>query len=166
MRRPRRPRPSSMNRSHARRRGAVMVEGLIVATVLALLLACGVFFHQLYSAKLKTMREARMEAWRTALTGCAGGLATALLNSLGTITVLSEAEENGLLDAPDWLTNMGRGVGEPAPESVRASPLLGAGSYQLRSRRSLACNDYADQAAGDSNFAAIFRMVRDMLVSR
>jgi hypothetical protein len=143
-----------------------LVEGLIVASLLSLFLACAVFFHALYSAKLSTIRNARADAWRTALTGCAGGLASALLNSMGAITVLSEADEAGMVDAPDWLIDLGRGVGEPAPISVQASPMLGGRSYTLRKRTSLACNDYADQAAGDSYFVSVFEMVRDMVMSR
>lgn len=154
---------------HRRRRaqaGAVLVEGLIVSGVLALLLACGVFFHQVYSAKLATLREARAEAWLAALRGCGGGLAAGLLNQLPVITALSEADEAGLIDAPEWLTEMGRGVGEGAPVTVSAAPLLGGGTYTMRTRRDVACTDYADHAAGDSFFATAFQMIRDLAFDR
>lgn len=153
-------------RTRARKQGAVLVEGLVVAGLLSLLLACAVFFHALYSAKLSAMRTARADAWRTAVTGCAGGFASALLNSMNAITILSEADEAGMLDAPDWLVDLGRGVGENTAPAVQASPMLGGQSYTLRRRISVACNDYADQAAGDSYFFSVFEMVRDMVMSR
>jgi hypothetical protein len=153
-------------RARRQRQGAVLVEGLIVASLLGLLLACAVFFHALYTAKLSAMRNARADAWRTAVTGCAGGFASALLNSMNTITVLSEVEEAGMMDAPDWLIDLGRGVGENSPPAVQASPMLGGRSYTMRRRVSVACNDYADQAAGDSYIFNVFEVVRDMLVSR
>jgi hypothetical protein len=144
----------------------VLVEGLIVASLLSLLLACGVFFHQLYSARLATIRQARIDAWSAALAGCSGGLATALLNTLPIITGLSEADEAGLIDSPDWLTDMGRGVGNPGAVNVQAGPMLGGQGYALRRRMSLACNEYGDQAEGDSNLAAILQAVKDLALSR
>jgi hypothetical protein len=153
-------------RALKRRQGAVLVEGLVVASLLTLCLAVGVFFHQLYSARLSSMREARAAAWQGALAGCGGGVANALLSSLGVITLVTLADELELIQGPAWLTEMGRRSGGPAPRSVNAGPILGGRSYQLEYRVSLACNDYADQAAESSNLAAIFQTVRDFVMSR
>lgn len=127
--------------------GAVLVEGLIVASMLALFLAGCVFVHSLYSAKLRTVADARHDAWVGALRGCEGGLLTALINSFGVITALTEVEQAGLADTPDWLTGMGRHTGNPPARNVTASPLLGGGSYRLQTRTSVACNELG----GDEN---------------
>ena len=148
------------------RQGAVLVEGLVVASVLTVCLAVGVFFHALYSARLSSMREARVAAWQGALSGCGGGVATALLSSLGVITIVTLADEIGLIQGPEWLTGMGRQSGGPATRNVEAGPILGGRSYRMEYQVSLACNDYADQAADSSNLAAIFQAVRDFVIPR
>ena len=153
-------------RTRRTRQAAALIEGLVVASLLALFLSCGVFFHHLYSGKLKTMRDARSAAWRDGLHGCAGGFAAGLLNMMGSLTALTEADQAGLLDAPDWLRNAGRGVGDPPAVRVQSGALMGGRTFDLRTRTSVACNDYADQAQGDSYFATVFQYVRDMVISR
>lgn len=154
---------------HRRRRaqtGAVLVEGLIVSGVLALLLCCGVFFHRVYSAKLTTLREARAEAWGAALRGCGGGLVGGLMTSLSVITALTEDDQGRLIEDPSTLLEIGRGVGDGAPVTVSAGPLLGSRSFTMRTRRDVACSDYADHAAGHSFFATAFQMIRDLAFNR
>ena len=61
------------NRKMVRRQraGAVLVEGLLVATVLTGLLAWSIYLHRLTAAKLETLYAARYQAWKTAISGCA-----------------------------------------------------------------------------------------------
>src|SRR6478736_896491 len=56
--------------SRKRTRGAVLVEGIIVATMLTLMMAGGLFLHQLYTAQMKAIGDARFAAGTQALNGC------------------------------------------------------------------------------------------------
>jgi hypothetical protein len=143
-----------------------MVEAVIVASLLALFMACTVFFHRLYSKKVTSMLEARQEAWMGALPGCSGGLGMGLLNSFGAITALNEADDAGLVDAPDWMGNTGRSVGQPEAVTVQSGPLLGGRAFRLTTRTSIACNEYGDDEANDSLLASLVQHVRDMVDSR
>ena len=151
-------------RSRRRSRGAVFVEGIIVASTLTLLLTCAVFFHRLYSAKITTMAEAREQAWAQSLPGCGGGMVMGLLDNigLGALSALREADRAGLVDSPDWVSDAGRGVGRPE-RAVTAGPMLGRAHFEIRSRTSVACNERGDHAAGDSNIAALFNQVRELV---
>ena len=156
--------PKRRPRAQRTRQAAILVEGLVVASLLALFLSCGVFFHHLYSGKLKTMRDARSDAWRDALQGCSGGFAAGLLNMMGAVTGLTEADQAGLLDAPDWIRDAGRGVGDPPPVRVASGALMGGRTFELHTRTSVACNDPTTQAEGDSYFATVFSYVRDTII--
>lgn len=158
--------PSYRRPSTPRQRGAVLVEGLIVAVLLTVFLACGLFFHRLYSSKLATLRQARAEAWDAALAGCGGGLRQTLVSVLDPLTLLSNGDQGGLIDSPSFLSDAGRGVGDPPAIEVPMGPVLGNTVFQVQTRRSVSCNDYADQAAGDSNLASLFQAVKDLAVSR
>jgi hypothetical protein len=153
-------------RSRRAQAGAALVEGVIVSGLLALVLACGLFFHRVYSAKFTTLREARVEAWVAALRGCGGGLAGALLSGLNGLTTLTQSDEDDLVDNPSRLSRVGRGVGDGAPVAVSAGPLLGSRRYTMRTRREVACTDEADHAAGDSFLATSFHMIRDLASMR
>ena len=48
-------------RRHAR--GAVLVEGIIVSSMLITLMAGGLFLHHLYVAQIKALEDARLAAW-------------------------------------------------------------------------------------------------------
>ena len=143
-------------------RGAVMVEGLIAIGLLSLLLAAVVFVHHLYAAKLATITEARNVAWQGALPGCGGGLVAGILDSVGLISGLSEAESHGLVDAPDWVTDMGREPGDATPRTVSAGALLGGGAYHLRHTTSVPCNEFAEDEDG-SLALNLFHAVRQIV---
>jgi hypothetical protein len=147
--------------SRQRRAGAVLVEGLIVACALALFMAACVFAHRLYSAKLSTLREARRLAWMDAMDGCGGALLGALLDGFGALTVLNEADQQGLIDAPEGLTSMGRAPGDPPSISVESGPMLGSTSHTISTRTSVACNEYGDDDTGSLllNLAGMVREV-------
>jgi hypothetical protein len=156
---------SFVKKRGGRRRGAVFVEALIVSTTLALLLAAGVFVHALYANKLATLREARVAAWDGAVRGCGGALSAALLSGINTVAGLTD-DGFGLLELPEWMGDAGRSAQQSAARSVQASALLTAGSRTLRTRRSIACNEYGDQSDDDSFLGALFQAVKDMVVPR
>lgn len=155
-------RRASMHSRAARRRGAVLIEGLVVSAMLAIFLACFVFVHALYTNKLATIAMAREQAWTRALPGCGGGLAMGLLNSLGTVTALNEVDESSdSIDLPDWMANHARGVGEPAAISVSTSAPMSARSFSLQTRSSVACNEVADDENG-SLFINLSDVIRNI----
>lgn len=145
-----------------RQRGAVMVEGLIASAFLTLLLACTVFVHHLYSAKLATMTEARREAWGGALPGCGGGLIAGILDNMGMISALSAADNAGLIDAPDFVTEMGRHVGSSGTRTVQSGALVGAGSFDLQTSTSIPCNEFAEDEDGSLTLN-LFHAVRQIV---
>jgi hypothetical protein len=139
-----------------------MVEGLIASGLLALMLAAIVFVHRLYSAKLATIVEARNEAWAGGLDGCGGGLIAGLLDSVGVISALSEADNAGLVDAPDWVTDMGREPGTAETRTVSAGAMLGGSTYDLGHRTSVPCNEFAEDEDG-SLVLNLFQAVRQIV---
>lgn len=155
-------RANTYSRSARRRRGAVLVEGLVVAAMLAIFLACVVFIHALYTNKMATIATAREQAWTRALPGCGGGLAMGLLNSLGVITALNEVDESSdSIDLPEWMANHARGIGEPAAVTVSTSAPMTARSFTLQTRTSVACNEVADDENG-SLFVNLAHVIRDI----
>jgi hypothetical protein len=145
-----------------RRRGAVMVEGLIAITLLSLFLACTVFVHGLYASKLVTIVQARSAAWSSDQLACGGGLIAGVLDSLGLISALSEADNRDLIDAPEWVTDMGRSVGDSDPRDVGMGELLGGRVFHLRTSTSVPCNEFAEDDDG-SLVLNLFRAVRQIV---
>jgi hypothetical protein len=150
--------------SRSKRQGAVLVEGLIVAGLLTLFLACGVFVHALYSAKIASVARARQEAWGQALPGCEGGLSMMLLNALtgGALDALAVLDVAGVVDTPDFLTSHGRGVGSPPTVHVAAAPVIGGGSFRVQTRTSVACNEFGDDEEG-SLLVNAADIIRDLI---
>jgi hypothetical protein len=139
-----------------------MVEGLIASTLLALFLAGTVFVHHLYSAKLATITEARSKAWLGALRGCGGGLIAGILDSVGAISGLSEADHHGLIDAPEWVTDMGRNPESSQTRSVAAGELLGGRVFHVRTSTSVPCNEFGADEDG-SLVLNLFGAVRQIV---
>lgn len=59
-------------RKRTRRRGAVMVEGLLTCSALVLAFACLSFMHLYTSHKIDSLEQAREKAWRRATHECRG----------------------------------------------------------------------------------------------
>jgi hypothetical protein len=53
--------------------GAVLIEGLIAASMLVLMFAIIAFVHRVCVAHQDAMQEARLQAWSRAMGGCASG---------------------------------------------------------------------------------------------
>ena len=57
----------------SKKRGAAMVEALIVIPVLAVVNGAGLYMLHVYDAKLSTIRNANEASWTTAVSSCQGG---------------------------------------------------------------------------------------------
>ena len=135
-----------------RSRGAVFVEGIIVASMLMLMMAGALFFHRLYSAKLRTMRESRAAAWGQALPGCNSAVElVALWQAVG----LADAATGGALDglnedsngAPQWMS-VGRKE-DVKTATATEHAVLGGKSFNLKTVNSVVCNEVGDDHRGD-----------------
>lgn len=131
-------------------RGAVLVESLIVCSLSLVLLACIVYAHALYAAKIDSTGKARAEAWQRALPGCEGGLTQLAMGALsgGAFDALATADAFDIVETPAWMSDMGRGVSESPPVTVTASGLLGGYGATLTSRNAIACNEVGDDTTG------------------
>ncbi len=144
---------AALTRLRARRkgRGAVLVEGIIVSSMLMLMMASALFFNSLYSQKLKTMRVSRAAAWEKALPGCNSAVElVALWQAVGVADAASGGALDGLNDdstnAPEWLS-VGRQM-DSESATVTADRLVG-GSYNVATRNSVVCNEKGDDHRGD-----------------
>jgi hypothetical protein len=150
-------------RRRALQRGAILVESLIVSTLLITSIIGGLFFHRVYAAKLRAIREARFLVWQAANSpGCGGA-------NIDLQGILAEAVA-GLgrpLGSPDEFAppTVGAGVagGGRAPSffgaitrrsqasssSATGNEALGAGTYSMRAVDTVACNETPASPRGD-----------------
>jgi hypothetical protein len=56
-----------------RQSGTVMVEAIIAISMIIVMFAGVVYFHNAYDAKARVLRDARMQAWRATDVACEGG---------------------------------------------------------------------------------------------
>ncbi|MGC4093351.1 MAG: hypothetical protein QM756_36755 [Polyangiaceae bacterium] len=145
-------------------RGAVLVESLIVTSFLIVALIAGLFFHRLYAAKLRAIREARVEVWLAANSaGCGGGtidlgeiVRTALSDLLhGDVAPSSWVDEattpgmaGGTSEPPAFFGAVGH-RSQSSSFSVASHPALGGGARTLRATDRLACNELPASSRGD-----------------
>lgn len=139
-------------RSRRRGRGAVLVEGVIVISMLMIMMASALFFHRLYAMKLQTMRQSRSAAWGKALPGCnsAIGLA-ALWQAVGLANAASNGAFDGLNedsnDVPMWMS-VGR-ESDVKSVTVTQDQVIGGKGFDLRTVNSVVCNEVGDDSRGD-----------------
>jgi hypothetical protein len=132
-------------RSARRQRGAIFVEAVIVTTMLTILFAGGVFFHRLYSAKIRAVREARLVAWQQAEEGCPSKFGIGQIFNLISIDRCEDdtCQVGGLDtqtdDGPDWL-DVGAKTGEAA-HTATADRHIGGRSYSARAANRVICNE-------------------------
>jgi len=148
-----------------RARGAVFVESIIVIAMLMLMLAGGLFFHRLYSMKLKAVREARLAAWTPALRGCPTGLgfpgiAGAAWNAYNNgvadcddanlaACVVQGLTVSGTNDPPEWMGTSGASVPDAVSYEVSSDSRLGGGRFSVSSQNRVACNETPQHESGD-----------------
>lgn len=133
--------------------GAVFVEAIVVCTMLMLALASAIFFDRMYTAKIRTLWESRLAAWKPAEDGCASKLGIGQLFNLVSVDSCSDETCNvgGLSadsnDSPDWL-QMGART-EQVSSSVAAHSLPGSGTYNMRTSNRVICNEQRQNEHGD-----------------
>jgi hypothetical protein len=121
--------------------------------MLMLMLAAAIFFDHLYSAKIRTIRESRLAAWKPAEDGCASKLGIGQLFNLVSVNSCSdETCDVGGLNAnsdksPDWLA-MGARTDRIA-YSVTADALAGGGTYVMQTSNRVICNEQRQNQHGD-----------------
>jgi hypothetical protein len=149
------------HRARLRRRGAVLVEALIVGGSLVVCMGCVLFAHRLYSAKFATMRQARLDAWARALPGCGGANIDSILSPASLIDTVNAREVTDD-DVSDWLVDAQRGVGSAGPTTVRGPHGTGT-TFRAQARVSVACNEVGDQRPRESNFGSMWSYISGLL---
>jgi hypothetical protein len=132
--------------SRRQARGAVLVEGIIVTSMLMTMMAGGLFLHHLYLAQMKALADARLAAWSQALHGCNSGV------DLGGIW-RDAGESSAPMDvdtdsAPSFFGAVGHTSGSGS-ETASAHERAGGKSYTLSVSDSVACNEVAQDERGD-----------------
>ena len=128
------------------------MEGIIVAGMLTIMVSGALFFHYLYSTKLKTMQESRAAAWGKALPGCNSAVElVALWQAVGVANAASGDALDGLSDdsnsVPQWL-EVGRQA-DVKSAAITSDAILGGHSYNLSTLNSVVCNEKGDDHRGD-----------------
>jgi hypothetical protein len=121
--------------------------------MLITMLACAIFFHGMYSAKILALREARLAAWQPAEAGCASMMGAGQLFSI--VADGSCADENcsvgGLNvqsdEKPGWL-EIGAETGE-VTHTVRAHARAGGQTHSMQAYNRVICNEQRQNARGD-----------------
>ncbi|HYQ44856.1 MAG TPA: hypothetical protein VER11_22880 [Polyangiaceae bacterium] len=132
--------------SRGRARGAALVEGIVVTSMLMTMMAGGLFLHHLYLAQMKAIGDARLAAWSQALKGCNAGV------DLGAIW--SEAGESSApIDVdtdstPSFFGAISHNSGS-ASESATPHERVGNKSYKLSVEDSVACDEIPQNQRGD-----------------
>jgi hypothetical protein len=150
-----------LHRARLRTRGAALVEGLIVAGLLVVCLGCVLFAHRLYSAKLATVRQARLDAWGRALPGCGGANIDSILSPASLIDTVNARDVTDD-DVSDWLVDAQRGVGSAGPTTVPGPHGTGM-TFNAQARVSVACNEVGDQRPRESNFGSMWGYISELL---
>lgn len=121
--------------------------------MLMLALASAIFFDRMYSAKIRTLWETRVAAWKPAEDGCASKLGVGQLFNLVSVDSCADDTCNvgGLHvdsnDSPDWLA-MGART-EQISYSVAAHALAGGGTYKMQTSNRVICNEQRQNEHGD-----------------
>ena len=132
--------------SRRRARGAALVEGIIVASMLTTMMAGGLFLHQLYASQMKAIGDARLAAWSQALKGCNSGV------DLGGIW-RDAGESSTPIDVdtdstPSFFGAVSHNSGS-ASETATPDKLIATKSYKVTVNDSVACNEVAQNPRGD-----------------
>jgi hypothetical protein len=141
-----------------------LVESLIVSMLLMTSLICALFFHRLYAAKLRAIREARFLVWQAANSpGCGGasidlkGILAEAVAGLGRpLTSAGEFERPGVAAgragssrvAPSFFGAIAQ-RSQTSSYSATAHEALGGARYSLRAVDTVACNETPASPRGD-----------------
>jgi hypothetical protein len=132
--------------SRKRMRGAVMVEGIIVATMLTLMMAGGLFLHQLYTAQMKALGDARLAAWTQALKGCNSAVdLTGIWQEAGESSAPVDVETDS---TPSFFGAVSHNSGSSS-ETAKLDKVIGTKAYKVTINDSVACNEIPQNKRGD-----------------
>jgi hypothetical protein len=142
-----------------RERGAAMVEALIVIPFFIMIFVLSIFLNNLYSAKLRTIRETKKCVWQSAMKGdCQGGCGESTTKNLGDKDLDKGAENNPSQGHPQvdkWLkktfseTDMSR-TGNATASSITG--IVDGFSVQVATKQVAMCNEIPE----DAQFRSIF----------
>jgi len=142
---------SSAKASHfaarKRTRGAALVEGIVVTTLLMTMMAGGLFLHRLYLARMKAIENARLAAWTQALQGCSSAID---LGAIWQDTGESAAPLDVDTDStPSFFGAVSHTSGSAA-ETATPDARVGDKGYRLATSDSVACNEIPQNERGDA----------------
>lgn len=135
-----------LRRRARRERGAVLVEGLILSSMMILFMVGGLFFHRLYVAKLAAMREARGLAWIQAIAGCS--------DQISVQAVWAEVGANpgemstDFESKPSYFGDVRRTT-VSATRNVNAPAAFRGGTFATSASNVVACNEIPKSSDGD-----------------
>jgi hypothetical protein len=149
-----------------RSRGAVMLEGILVITVLTVAFAGGIFFHGLFAAKMAANRNARLDVWSRALKGCSSKLEDE--DSLLDTSDSAPLEEVDLSSPPGFF-KVGHVEKVVTSAPVKVPMVLQSrasgpepGTFSFSAHHQIACNDQL-QGEKDSIFKKIGAAARTIV---
>jgi hypothetical protein len=118
-------------------RGAVMIEALMVISVITLAFAGGTFFHGMFASKLKSNRDARLDAWTQALVGCGEKLESGSLFDTSGEPPIDDVDTT----SPPGFLRVGHVSKSVSSAPVTAPALLGRKTVTFTASHQVACND-------------------------
>jgi hypothetical protein len=137
----------SQRKARKSARGAVLVEGIIVSSLLMTLMAGGLFLHHLYVAQLKALGDARLAVWSQALHGCSSGVDLAgIWHDAGESAAPIDVDTDS---APSFFGTVSHTSGS-ASETASAHERAGGASYTLSANDTVACNEIPQNPRGDA----------------
>ena len=156
--------PLGKRKRRALQRGAILVESMIVSTLLITSVIGALFFHRVYAAKLRAIREARFLVWQAANSpGCGGtnidlqGILAEAVAGLGRPfgspgefagpTVGAGIAGSGRV-APSFFGAIAR-RSQTSSSSATGNQALGAGTSSMRAVDTVACNESPASPRGD-----------------
>jgi len=129
-----------------RTRGAVLVEGIIVATMLTLMMAGGLFLHHLYVAQMKAIGDARLAAWTQALKGCNSAVdLTGIWREAGESSAPVDVDTDS---TPSFFGAISHNSGSSS-ETAKPDVVIGTKTYKVTVNDSVACNEIPQNKRGD-----------------
>ncbi|HEY0468521.1 MAG TPA: hypothetical protein VGC79_30210 [Polyangiaceae bacterium] len=130
-----------------RARGAVLVEGIIVSSMLITLMAGGLFLHRLYVAQIRALENARLAAWSQALQGCSSAIdLSAIWQEAGESSDPLDVDTDS---APSFFGTVSHTSGS-ASETASADARVSDKTYELIAKDSVACNEIPQNKRGDA----------------
>jgi len=130
-------------------RGAVLVEGIIVSSLLMTMMACGLFLHHLYVAQINALENARRAAWSESLRGCSSGIdIIGIWHQVGVGRSSSQLEVDTEV-VPGFFGSVSHTSGS-ASATATAHERAGGASYTLSANDTVACNEVVQNPRGDA----------------